>query len=209
MLNFYILHQVSPSLDSQEHRLHQAAPPKQDEDSRALMSRDLIWLQHGEKEFGALLTGDSNQRIAEVQTASAAVLGDGIFRICSRFSYRAKIEVRKIVKTIAQSNDPAQMEGDLNLDLAKKWAASEEEHNAELLEQLSTSLHVSVDEDGTILHDQEPIKFGDIVQFQHVSSGLFLAMHKTPAPLSSTCRRVSLKAGSFAAHFKVLPRFIG
>ena len=54
---------------------------------------------------------------------------------------------------------------------------------------------------------QKQIRYGDLVQLQHLSSGLFVAMHKTPAPLNPNCRRVSLKAGSLAAHFRITPRF--
>jgi len=46
-----------------------------------------------------------------------------------------------------------------------------------------------------------------VVQLQHLTSGHFLALHKTPAPLNPSCRRVSLKPGSLAAHFRIMPRF--
>jgi hypothetical protein len=45
------------------------------------------------------------------------------------------------------------------------------------------------------------------LQLQHLNSGLFVSVHKTPAPLNPNCRRASLKPGSLAAQFRVLPRF--
>ena len=52
-----------------------------------------------------------------------------------------------------------------------------------------------------------PIKYGDVVQLKHRKSRLFLGMHKIPAPVNSNHRKVSLKPGSYAAHFRILPRF--
>ena len=37
--------------------------------------------------------------------------------------------------------------------------------------------------------------------------GLFVAVHKTPALLNPNCRKVSLKAGSLAAHLRIIPKF--
>jgi hypothetical protein len=156
-----------------------------------------------------MIMGDTNQRSAEVQVPSSTTFGDGVFRICSRFSYRAKIEVSKIKKALNQASDPTQLRKEMNLDLAEKGAAREEEHNADVLSRLSTlhhANHPNADEPAPDVEVQS-IKYGDTVQLQHVGSALFVAMHKTPARLNPTCRRVSLKAGSFAAHFKLLPRF--
>ena len=52
-----------------------------------------------------------------------------------------------------------------------------------------------------------PIRYGDVVFLQHLSSGLFLALHKTPAVVNPGCRRASLKKGSLASAFIIIPRF--
>ena len=50
-------------------------------------------------------------------------------------------------------------------------------------------------------------RYGDIVQLEHRKSELFVALHKTPAPVNSSCKKVALKPGSFAAQFRIAPRF--
>jgi hypothetical protein len=111
------------------------------------------------------------------------------------FFLRSKTEVGMIQKAIYQAEKKDKIKEELNPDLAEKRRALEANQNAEHLERLSRG-------EGT-----EPIKYGDIVQLQHVKSGLFVATHKTPAPLNPSCRKVTLKAGSFACQFRILPRF--
>jgi hypothetical protein len=108
---------------------------------------------------------------------------------------RSKTEVGMIKKAIYQSENKEKLTEELNPKLAESRRALEDAQNAEQLEHLSRG-------EGT-----EPIKYGDIVQLQHVKSGLFVATHKTPAPLNPSCRKVTLKAGSFACQFRILPRF--
>ena len=86
----------------------------------------------------------------------------------------------------------------LNLELARKRGALEATQNAENLERLANR---------TPAYPHDPVRYGDVVQLQHLSSGLFVGMHKTPAPVNPNCRRVSLKQGSLAAHFRITPRF--
>ena len=71
----------------------------------------------------------------------------------------------------------------------------EEENNSELMRNV---------DDGVT---DDTIKYGTVIQLQHVKTGLFLACHKGSAPRDSDCRKVSLKGGSFAAQFTVQPRF--
>ena len=75
-------------------------------------------------------------------------------------------------------------------------AASELAQNEEVLEELVKR--------GSGQH-RESIYYGDTIQLLHLNSDLFLALHKTPAPQNPSRRRVSLKPGSNAAHFRVLP----
>lgn len=51
------------------------------------------------------------------------------------------------------------------------------------------------------------LKYGDVVQFQHIRSGLFVRMDKSPALLNSLCNHVGLGEGGPQAHFQVVPRF--
>ena len=53
----------------------------------------------------------------------------------------------------------------------------------------------------------DTVKYGAVIQLQHVKTGLFLACHKGSAPRDSDCRRVSLKGGSNASQFFVQPHF--
>jgi dolichyl-phosphate-mannose--protein O-mannosyl transferase len=71
----------------------------------------------------------------------------------------------------------------------------ERAQNLEHVEQLSKGLGTDV------------VKFGDIIQLQHVISEKFLATHKTPARLNPNCRKVSLKEGSRAANFRIISRY--
>jgi hypothetical protein len=171
----------------------------------SLLAGDLVWLRENAGRRGTVL-GDCSLKTVGVQlddlNSSGYVpslrFGDGAFRLCSRFNYRSKVEVSKINKSIRQSTNPEVTERELNLSLAKKRMASEAVQNAELLERLVR---------GSPDDSSESVRYGDVVQLQHVNSGLFLAVHKTPAPLNPTCRKVSLKAGSLAAHFKILPKY--
>jgi hypothetical protein len=102
------------------------------------------------------------------------------------------------MKAVHSAENPEQAKKDLGLDVAQKRMASEAAQNADLLD--------------CIVHSEpedlpEAIRYGDVVQLQHVNSGLFLAVHKTPAAQNPNCRKVSLKAGSLAVHFKLLPKF--
>jgi hypothetical protein len=124
--------------------------------------------------------------------------GDGVFRLCSHFNYHSKVEVSKITKAISHSVDKETKRHELNLDFEEKRMATEAVQNAELLAKLSRNFPGE---------SREAIRYGDVVQLQHVRSGLFMAVHKTPAPSDPNCRKVSLKAGSRAAHLKILPKY--
>jgi hypothetical protein len=127
---------------------------------------------------------------------------DCVFRICPKLNYRAQTELNRIQKAARHTMGPEE-EGEekasalmAGLEKARARAQNERAHNDEALAKLH-SLGVA----GVSL------KYGDVIQLEHHKSQLFLAMHKTPAPVNSNCRKVSLKAGSYAAHFRILPRF--
>ena len=77
-------------------------------------------------------------------------------------------------------------------------AATEAAQNEEILQDLAKQ--------GPDNSQGGGIYYGDTVQLLHLNSGLFLTMHKTPAPQNPNYRRVSLKPGSNAAQFRILPR---
>jgi len=62
--------------------------------------------------------------------------GDAVFRLCPRFNYRSMREVNRILKSVRQSPDPERTRRELNLDLARKRAATEAAANAEAQERL-------------------------------------------------------------------------
>jgi hypothetical protein len=97
------------------------------------------------------------------------------------------------------SDNPEVTSKELNLDYEEKRMAVEAQQNDEHLDRLLRC--------GPGDPPQEPVRFGDVVQLQHVSTGLFLAVHKTPAQQDPNCRKVSLKPGSLAAHLKILPKY--
>ena len=52
------------------------------------------------------------------------------------------------------------------------------------------------------------VKYGDIIQLQHVQTGAFLLASEAPAPVDAECGGLALdEVGGSAALFKVLPRF--
>ena len=146
------------------------------------------------------MMGDPSLRNVAVQRDAEDASPPGnydncVFRLCSKFSYRARGELKTVEKEIRAAKNQAKMRRALNLDLAKQRAANEAAQNAELLGKLQRC------EGGA------PVKYGDVVQLQHLSSGLFLGLHKTPAFVNPNARRVSLKRGATAGQFRIMPRF--
>eukprot|EP00613_Pedinella_sp_CCMP2098_P017697 CAMPEP_0171758588 /NCGR_PEP_ID=MMETSP0991-20121206/46370_1 /TAXON_ID=483369 /ORGANISM="non described non described, Strain CCMP2098" /LENGTH=233 /DNA_ID=CAMNT_0012361329 /DNA_START=57 /DNA_END=755 /DNA_ORIENTATION=- len=110
----------------------------------SLLAGDLVWLrQQDDSQRGTVIT-DCSLKALGVQLDDAGSselvpplrLSEGVFRLCSRFNYRSKVEVSKIKKIIRQSDNPELTKQELNLDFAEKRMASEEVQNAELLDRL-------------------------------------------------------------------------
>jgi hypothetical protein len=104
-------------------------------------------------------------------------IDDGVFRICSKLNYRCLTELNKIHKRVQQSSDPEETKKALGLDQAVLRAKNEAAQNEESMGKLRNGAGFNV-------------KFGDVVQLEHLKSSLFVAMHKTPAPVNSHCRKV-------------------
>ena len=167
--------------------------------SQSLEEGDLVWFRQEHESQNGTVLGNCSLKTVGVQVDDVLPslrFTDGLFRLCSRFHYRSKAEVSRINKVVNQSDNQAVARKELNLEFEEQRMAAESAENAKLLERL-------VQSDSP----QEPIRYGDVVQLQHVNSGMFLAVHKTPAPLDPNCRKVSLKPGSLAAHLKILPKY--
>ena len=133
---------------------------------------------------------------------------DAIFRVVPMLSYRDRKLLRmnqKRVKPGSRSGSRASRSSraslgdfesaEVELEGLKNRATSEEEHNRDVLELVKS---------GAI---RDVVKYGVVIQLEHVKTGLFLASHKSAAPTDPSCRRVSLKHGSHSAQFHVMPRF--
>jgi hypothetical protein len=163
----------------------------------AIRGGDLITLRLNDVGLKGHVIGSMTERNvaveAEDQTARVTRrFDDCVFRLCSKLNYRAQTELNKLVKAI--SKDPSMTKKSVNLEQVRMRVNNEKAQNDDILEKQYKG-------------EGFPIKYGDVVQLEHHKSQLFLAMHKTPAPVNSNCRKVSLKSGSFAAHFRILPRF--
>ena len=116
---------------------------------------------------------------------------------------RARTELGKIAKTAqeakgaAEDEEAAAEEVSRGLGLAGARLRAEKEalQNADQLARVRAGL------------SQKPVKYGDVVQLEHRKSELFVAMHKTPGQVNPSSKRVSLKKGSAASHFRIMPRF--
>jgi len=134
----------------------------------SLQAGDLIWLRLQEESQRGTVLGNWSQKSVGVQPDAEGSsdfvpplrFSDGVFRLCTRFNYRSKVEVSKIRKAMRQSDYNATARRDL--EFAEKRVASEEVQNAELLERL---VHCAPDQ------HRETIHYGDVVQLQHVNSG--------------------------------------
>jgi hypothetical protein len=166
----------------------------------SLMAGDLIWFRTDDSGCKGFVLGDDSLKTVGVEPddqigSISPRFFEGVFRICTGLNYRSKTEVGKMNKAIRQAEIKSEAIKEFNPDLARKREALEAAQNLEQLEKLSRG------------EGSELIKYGDIISLQHVRSGLFMATHKTPAPLNPNCRKVSLKKGSLASHFRILPRF--
>ena len=73
------------------------------------------------------------------ETGSAAASSDFdncVFRICPKFSYRARAELKSVEKEIKASENKAKTRKALKYGLAKQRALNEEAQNAEMLARL-------------------------------------------------------------------------
>lgn len=144
------------------------------------------------------MLGDAALRNLKVEVngeTASRCFDDCVFRIVSKLNYRAKTDVHRVLKASQFSDDPEAAAAALGLDEARRRADVEAAQNEDALRVLRA--------EGSGI----PLLYGDVIQLEHRKSKLFLASHKTPALMNTSTRKVTLKAGSAAAHLRVLPRF--
>ena len=139
------------------------------------------------------------------------------FRVVSKLSYRAQADANEIQKKkdtsslkkkshiTAESDGEEKGHEDLSLveqeehmnnqlRLAEERVESEKRQNRETMEKIRTG-------------KGEYLKYGDIVQFQHLRSERYITMDHSPALINPICHNVTLGEGSPAAYFQIVPRF--
>ncbi len=153
------------------------------------------------------------------------------FRFLPKLNYRAERELRRIEKlqvtkkTAAgagddESDDDNDVVEDGEKEKGKKKQSKKDKKKAQeksqaalssdaLMDRVRLEREMNVEELRKVetLGLTTPIKYGDIVQLQHLGTGMFVSMKKKPALLNSNNRKVVLNNGSLASHFRVLPRF--
>ena len=148
------------------------------------------------------------------------------FRVVSKLSYRAQADANEIQKkkdtsslkkksditaesdgeekgheespssTVDENLSLEEREEHMNnqLRLAEERVESEKRQNRETMEKIRTG-------------KGEYLKYGDIVQFQHLRSERYITMDHSPALINPICHNVTLGEGSPAAYFQIVPRF--
>lgn len=148
---------------------------------------DLATLRVGMQEF-------------DVETNRDALsFNDYVFRVCPPLNHRYQNELDMAIATKEGKLDGKLTTGATDADVAfqilKKGVAYEEEANSTLMEKASKG------ETGGV------VKYGDVIQLQHVNSGGFLNILKSPAPVDRECLGATLnKKSSGACWFKFTPR---
>ena len=77
----------------------------------------------------------------------------------------------------------------------RRRVTMEEEYNGDFIAQVEGGQHKAT------------VRYGGVVQLQHVSSGLFVTAQHGAATFDPECRGITLAPGSSAACFRFMPRF--
>ena len=165
---------------------------------------------------GGMLVGDSAAMRLGVQVPGDGTehrkplnFDDFAFRIVPMLNYRQRNELDFAMKEAAARSkataagkarrnsvggDQAEAEA---LELLKNRVAGEARGNAETLAEVMQGMFPNTH-----------VRYGDIVQLQHVKSGGFLSVLEAAAPIDPECRAVVIDPmGSASALFKFMPRF--
>ena len=122
-------------------------------------------------------------------------LQHAVFRLVPMLTYNSRIDLKSPLKSQRRAKNIEVTENNHSLDLE---AAHEREHtrNQDQREEV-------VQGKQRAFYRGRVIRYGDVVQLQHVTSGLFITAHKHPADLDPNSRKLALKKGSAAAHFMI------
>jgi len=199
---------------------------EEDEDVVRLTAGDLIYLERSD-EFGGvggIVFGDANLSALGVDgrrddegSGAPWRFNECVFRLTSKLDYRARDEYQLQLKNhnaqrgeqraiepfeaavtaevAAELSPAAAMVRHTDFDLAKERADMEARQNTAAMERMVSG-------------EGKSVRYGDVVQLQHVPSGSFLTVHKDAAPFDVHCRRASLEGeGGRGAHFRIMPRY--
>jgi len=124
--------------------------------------------------------GQSDQMSAALNTV------DYVFRCCPMLNYRQRHELDHALADSRRKemhNSDAATES-RTIHLLRNRVLAEEKHNAEVMERVI----------GGTYNDGSPsaIKYGDVIQLQHVSTGGFVSALGSAAPCDPECRGVNL-----------------
>jgi len=134
--------------------------------------------------------------------------GDFVFRVCPMLNYRQRneLEASRGATSLPSTADPKAQQAEREsegeekraLNLLTNRVLAEEKRNAEMMESVVKGSYGG----------PASVKYGDVVQLQHVNTGGFVCAMESAAPCDPECRAVKLDhSGSSAALFKFMPRY--
>eukprot|EP00434_Breviolum_minutum_P019677 symbB.v1.2.017356.t1/scaffold1352.1/size234417/5 len=149
---------------------------------------------HGLKGTG-FVTGDVIEYVPKVTpvknfATSGLDFRDFLFAVVDQLSYRALKDLRKRKKLLAQHGGGAGTSLAVELRNLEERARREREENMQVRSQA------------------RPVRYGDVVQLQHLRTGMYVGVKaKFAAEQQATSRRVELQDGTMASWLTVTPFF--
>lgn len=141
------------------------------------------------------VTGDVIEYVPKVTrvkhfASSGLDFRDYLFAVVDQLSYRALKDLRKRKKLLAQHGGGAGTSLAVELRNLEERARREAEENMQVRSQA------------------RPVRYGDVVQLQHLRTGLYIGVKaKFAAEQQATSRRVELQDGTMASWLTVTPFF--
>jgi hypothetical protein len=177
-----------------------------------VMTGDYLVLQDLGTLSPGFVTGDAAFRRCGIQklpnnNRPSLEYDDYVFQVFPALVYRSKQEIsnKKLARTASFTQIRRQSTGGVN---GASAAQTEREQEDKLLEERSLheeKLNKTVINDVLNGSRREPLRYGQLIQLRHVKSGQFISCHQTAAMKDPACRKVSLREGSIAAQFALLP----
>lgn len=155
--------------------------------NKILLIGDLITLASVPGTFlSADVYGTVHWSVSPPKLKNPVQFENSLWRICEKLSY-SDAELMKSMKGRGRSNSSSDLERKLVVDQAEKEA----ERNEEDLKKSRGSM----------------LLYGQIIQLQHVETGLFLAARSSVAKLDKNCLALYLDEGASSCYFRVSPRY--